>query len=282
MIRIGTLPDKLCRIIFKAGRRKVVLVEGEDDVITFDSWFENIRSKILFYECIGKTKVSDWLDEIIADGRYNNVYGLRDRDMDYPDDELLAECYDERCRDTKLFILMKRNLENYLIDSSLIFGFFKAYDRKRFLMKNDAEVEGTLIKIGKELKYVTAANMVIHYHNQALPDGTKKPTEFTYGNNLNNTHKREIVRTTAEKLGLPMAEIKRRITPVLNRIELIENDLDELNKIVDGKRFLFVVRNKFNFSPSYNQLYNLLCDRIAQTKQIPHDIRFIIEERILS
>ncbi len=209
MIRIGTLPGELCRIIFKAGRRKVVLVEGEDDVITFDSWFENLKSKILFYECIGKTKVSDWLDDIIADGRYNNVYGLRDRDMDFPDDVQLTQCYDKRFKDTKLFVLKKRNLENYLIDSNLIFGFFKAYDRKRFIMKNDTAVESELIKIGKELKYVTAANVVIHYHNRTLSKETKKPTEFTYGNNLNNTTKKEIVRATAERLGLSMAEKKK-------------------------------------------------------------------------
>jgi hypothetical protein len=76
--------------------------------------------------------------------------------------------------------------------------------------------------------------------------------------------------------------VNKRISPKLEQIQLIEGDLHELNKIIDGKRFLFRIRVKFlQSSLDDKKFYNLLCDRIVQTKSIPLDIVFIVKNRIL-
>ncbi len=280
MRTIGTLPPDLCRMIFRAGRRKVVLVEGKDDVETFEQWFPNLKSKLLFYDCSGKTKVEDWLNEIISDGRYLNVFGIRDRDLDFPNPQSIQQCYDSNCKGVRLYVTRQRNLENYLVAPQLLFDFFKAYDRDKFECRDVAQLEVDLLKIGKNLIYVTAANMVIHDVNKSTPTGQHMPTEFSPGA-FYKTNKANITRATASVLAKSQTEITRLINPKINMLNQTANSLDRLNQFIDGKGYLVAIKAHYNFTSDANQFYNLLCDRIPSQNKIPDDIKYIVEERIL-
>lgn len=281
MRTIGTLPPNLCRMIFRAGRRKVVLVEGKDDVETFEQWFPDLKSKLLFYDCEGYTKVEDWLSEILSDGRYRNVFGIRDRDLDYlPTESKVTQCYNKKSKNVRLYITRLRNLENYLVDTQLLYDFFKAFDRDKFDYQNTSQLENELMKIGQNLIPVTAANMVIAENNTSIPNDQEKPSEFPVGA-LFNSDKKDTITATVSKTGKSKAEITRQINPKITNIKQSAISLSKLNEYIDGKRYLMAIKTKYGFTSTLNQFYNLLCNRIPKQNEIPEDIKYIIEERIL-
>lgn len=281
MRTIGTLPPDLCRMIFRAGRRKVVLVEGKDDVETFEQWFPDLKSKLLFYDCTGYTKVEDWLSQILTDGHYLNVFGIRDRDLDYlPTESKVTQCYNKKSKNVRLYITRLRNLENYLVDAQLLYDFFKALHRDKFKCQDTTQLENELLKIGQQLINVTAANMVIAENNASVPADQEKPTEFATGA-LFNANKKDTITATASKTRKSKAEITRQINPKITNIKQSAISLSKLNEYVDGKRYLMAIKTKYGFVPTLNQFYNLLCSRIPAQNEVPEYIKYIIKEKIL-
>jgi len=51
---IGQLPPELTDILFEAGNRKLVFVEGKDDLEVFEEWFMEDLSELYFYALVVK------------------------------------------------------------------------------------------------------------------------------------------------------------------------------------------------------------------------------------
>lgn len=273
------LPNDLKRAVFNAGPRKIVLVEGINDKYTFEFWFPYINSEVIFYDCGGKGKVEKWLDTFLKQSQ-RNIYGIRDRDLNFSDFKDIADCYDEEAKDVRLFVLRRRNLENYLIEPSVVYGVFKAVLGRKCEFDDATEAKQALINVAKELRYVTAANIVIYEHNTPL---AKEEDDMGYilTKHLNESNKAEIIAVTAQKLKLSKAEVERRITPKLESLNVIAEELEKAHEQINGKRFLIALKKMYNFPLPVENLYNLLCDRIAQQKTIHPDIIHIIQTRIL-
>jgi hypothetical protein len=134
-----TIPA-LRNFIIKAGRRKIVFVEGVDDKFIFDILYKNYLSQFIFinaclegikdkndsaYNLAGCEAVKWLLKEFIINLKHENrFYGVVDRDL-RTDEEIELETMHPDY-DDKLFTFFERyTLENYFIEVKILADFLK-------------------------------------------------------------------------------------------------------------------------------------------------------------
>ena len=120
MRTISSLPPELTRILFDAGNRIVILVEGEDDREVLREWFEAERVDVEFYDCGGIATLTKWLNELLTLGTLKRAYGITDRD--FCSDEVVENSYAENSHQ---FILRRYALENYLLETKTLWEVLK-------------------------------------------------------------------------------------------------------------------------------------------------------------
>src|SRR5262249_42133607 len=110
-------PPEVTRILFDAGPRKIVLVEGTDDRDIFREWYMERRSEVEFYHReagMGYENVIHFLEALQP--YTTHAYGIIDRDF-RSDAEIEAPLRDL----TKhLFILRRYAIENYLLEPEAV------------------------------------------------------------------------------------------------------------------------------------------------------------------
>jgi hypothetical protein len=73
---ISQLPSEITQILFEAGNRKLVLLEGKDDIEVFEEWFMENLSDIYFYPADGSSNVKTFLQEILKKSSKGKIYGI--------------------------------------------------------------------------------------------------------------------------------------------------------------------------------------------------------------
>ncbi len=168
--------------IIKAGRKKIVFVEGWDDKVIFEILYKEYNDKIRFIDSSlqsshtqsrgGCEEVKSLLMSCVSklpnDKRF---YGVIDRDLKLDVEieiEKLKPCYDHR-----LFIFIERyTLENYFIEINILSDFLHGksinFSKKLASKVNDREQLKTLVKniideILECLIKIGAANLTIKY-----------------------------------------------------------------------------------------------------------------------
>ncbi len=178
------LRNELRTLIMKAGRKKVVFVEGYDDKIIFDIVYKGCLGRLHFIDTSMEQAKRGGSCETITGGcetvknllkkfvshlpNEKHFYGVIDRDLNL-DEEIESEkslpCYDGR-----LFIFFERyTLENYFIETDILCDFLhdKSMDIKRLipLLSDEGEfskyIAGTVDEISDCLTRIGAANLTI-------------------------------------------------------------------------------------------------------------------------
>src|SRR5262245_25164440 len=111
MRTISSLPPELTWLLFDAGTRIIILVEGDNDRHVLREWFSESLSEVEFYACVGISNLNKLLGELLNRGAKKRAYGIADRDF-----RSATEVDDSYLEGSHLFILRRYALENYLLE----------------------------------------------------------------------------------------------------------------------------------------------------------------------
>ncbi|HEX4949953.1 MAG TPA: DUF4435 domain-containing protein [Blastocatellia bacterium] len=273
MRTISSLPPELTQILFDAGSRIVVLVEGEDDREVLREWFAAERVEVEFYECGGITTLIKWLNELLTLGTRKRAYGITDRDF-RSDEEVEASYADT----SHQFILRRYALENYLLEAQSLWQVLRVRHPEIINeLPDEQAMAAQLLERCQKLKSITAANWVFFEASQYSPG--IDPEYFSVGY---DTDRELIIRQAANRLQCSEAETEKLI---LEKEQLIEAALAQLataHRVIDGKRLLhWIQREQFKTSGGDDYLRRLLTREI-QLHSLPEDIVHIVRERIIA
>jgi predicted nucleic acid-binding protein len=284
--------DKDLRQVFKkavekAGRKKIIFVEGYDDEVIYSILYEDKLDKLYFIDTSFTTETFN--SDIKATGNCEQVkqhlrdfvkhlpkekrfYGVIDRDL--KTDQEVKEEKQQTCYDGRLFIFFEAyTLENYFIDSEILSEFLtgQSINHKRLipLIKNGKEyLENEIIKpILSCLIDIAAANLTIRYF-----DPSQKFIE--------------------ETISCEEQKIENRIVNKLNKIEkeYILSKFSEFKKdLIEKNEALKFASAKLYFASQFNrklkkqtkvniQLNNHKSElaRILKGKELPKDFQDLL------
>jgi hypothetical protein len=153
MRTISSLPPGLTRLLFDAGTRIIVLVEGNDDRDVLRDWFMELLPTVEFFSCNGISNLNKWLEELLSQGTLKHAYAITDRH--FRDETEVNNSYAEG---SHRFILRRYALENYLLEPRPL---WEVLTLRHPLIKADLPDEqgmGTrLLEICRALKHIVAA-----------------------------------------------------------------------------------------------------------------------------
>ncbi|MDM8568785.1 hypothetical protein QUF50_04590 [Thiotrichales bacterium HSG1] len=270
---ISNLSPELTNILFELGNRKLVFLEGKDDVEIFEEWFSEQLGNIYFHDAGGCENVKTYLNKTLELSSKKEIYGIIDRDF-HTDEEVDNSLNNEL---NHLFILILSEIENYLLEPVALWEELKIYPTKssfKIKITDSISMEKGLLKICNKLITIVAANLLLHKEST-------REKYFTFGHSIE--HRENIIQQTAKKLNWEFAETEQKIIKQENLIESKLDSLDNAYKIIDGKRILNQIMLEYTSEPKtakrIEHLRKLLGRRTK--KEIHKDILFIIQERIL-
>lgn len=229
MRTLSSLPPELTRILFDAGSRIVVLVEGEDDREVLREWFAEERVEIEFYDCGGIIPLTKWLNELLTLGTQKRAYGITDRD--FRSEEEVAASYAETSHQ---FILRRYALENYLLEPTPLWEVLRErYPEIIQDLPHAQAVAAQLLRRCHALKSIMAANWVF-YDTSRQASGTD-PEYFSLGY---DPTRNLVLRETAIRLRCTEAEAEKLLTEKETLIEQALTSLEQAHCVIDGKRLL--------------------------------------------
>ncbi len=275
MQTISSLPPELTRLLFDAGTRIIVLVEGDDDRYVLREWFKEFLSEIEFYDCSGISNLNKWLAELLSHGTLKRAYAVTDRD--FRDETEVTDSYAEG---SHRFILRRYALENYLLEPRPLWEALTIrHPAIKAHLPDEQAMEIRLLEICRMLKSLTAANLAYFDENRSQYQSSGQTARLEYFN-LGHHHDRHIViKQVAKQLKCSEDDCEKRIA---EREEIIERRLVSLNsahQVVDGKRILHWVNND-HFITGRDYLFRLLTKEI-RLHSLPDDIVIIVQDRIL-
>jgi hypothetical protein len=272
---ISSLPPEVTRLLFDAGTRIIVLVEGDDDRYVLREWFKEFLSEVEFYDCGGINNLNKWIENLLRHGVLKRAYAITDRDFR---DE--AEVEGSYAEDSHLFILRRYALENYLLEPYPLWEVLTLrHPTLQTDLPDEQAMENRLLAICRMLKSVTAANFTYFDENRTqyqISGETAKLEYFSIGHH----HDRHIViKQAAKQLKCDENDCEKRIAEREEAIERYLADLNSAHQVIDGKRILHWVEND-HFRTGRDYLFRLLADR-AKLRGLPDDIARIVQDRIL-
>ncbi|HKE05234.1 MAG TPA: DUF4435 domain-containing protein [Blastocatellia bacterium] len=275
MRTISSLPPELTRLLFDAGTRIIVLVEGDDDRYVLREWFGELLSEVEFYDCGGISNLNKWLEDLLSYGALKRAYSITDRD--FRDETEVNNSYEEG---SHRFILRRYALENYLLSPRPLWEVLTLrHPPITADLPDEQAMETRLLEICRMLKSVTAANLAYFDENRTQHQSSRQTARLEYFS-IGHHHDRHIViKQAAKQLKCDEEDCEKRIA---EREEIIEGYLTNLNsarQVIDGKRILHWVNNDL-FITGRDYLFRLLTDR-AKLRGLPDDIVIIVQDRIL-
>ncbi|MBF0379115.1 MAG: DUF4435 domain-containing protein [Desulfamplus sp.] len=180
-IEVEELRNEIRKSVMKAGRRKIVFVEGYDDKIIFEIVYKEHLDRLYFIDTSMKSSgkshsggceaVKNLLKKFVSHlPNEKRFYGVIDRDLKL-DQEIESE-RNQIYYDQRLFIFFERyTLENYFIEINIICDFLhdKSMDNKRlmYFFSDDNNFRQNITNIVDEildcLIKIGAANLTIRY-----------------------------------------------------------------------------------------------------------------------
>lgn len=268
---IRPLPPELTRIFFELGPRKLILVEGPDDVEVFRIWYRDRLSQVLFYSAEGYSNVEAFLNETLNHSNTRQAYGLIDRDF-RSEAEVEAPLNDPEAH---LFILRRYALENYLLEPVAVFEELSLYLSQNFQIASAEAMAQKLLTLCYQLKSIMAANWI--FWDENLTRTTNRISYF--GMRFSIDDRPLLFQQTAKSLGCSEAEAEKRIIEKEVLLETILVHLDSAYRCIDGKRLLRLLEKEYRI-PHLDHFYRLLARTTRQFGLHP-DIQQIVEQRIL-
>ncbi len=260
---ITSKPADLTEILFKAGGRVVVFVEGIDDEYAFREWFEDHRSEIEFFECGGVQQTEKLLAEFLAQSSLKRGYAIIDRD--FRTDEQVG---DSRKPDSHCFILRRYSLENYLVDIQPICVELNVVTG----VKADiAEIEKRLLELCRKLKTICAIHWLcwekrVNY----WPDGFDiEPRQM-------------LIEKAAKDFACSVTDAESLVAEKESLVEQKLNDLNAAHQIISGKRLLHHAYTELNFGRPGIDVFRRMLIRGVKMTGLPEDLTVIVMERILA
>ncbi|WP_069472409.1 DUF4435 domain-containing protein [Candidatus Marithrix sp. Canyon 246] len=281
--------DQSLRQVFKtavekAGRKKIIFVEGYDDEVIYSILYEDNLDKLYFIDTSfttadlkgtgGCEKVKQHLKDFVKHlPKEKRFYGIIDRDL--KTDQEVKEEKQQVCYDGRLFIFFEAyTLENYFIDSDILYEFLvgQSISHKKLipLIKNGKEnLEQQIIQaILSCLTYIAAANLTIRYF-----DPSKSFLE--------------------ETISCEEENIKNRILQKLNQFQkdqILSKFLEFKKELIENNEALKFASAKLYFASQFNrklkkqtqvniQLNNHKSElaRILKEKQLPKDFQDLFD-----
>lgn len=275
MRTIAALPPELTELLFDAGNRIIVLVEGEDDRDALREWFSEHRPEIEFYDCGGAAHLEPLLNELLKHSTLKRAYAISDRD--FRTEVEVAASY---APGSHLFILRRYALENYLLEPRPVWQVLTLrHPEKLTRWPNEQAMADRLLELCQMLKSLMAANWLFYEENRAqyLASGvTKKLEYFSIGY---DPLRLTVVQESARQLGCTDADAEARIAMKEQVLDQQLSQLETAHQVIDGKRLLhWVQREEFKTGEDY--LRRLLV-RENRHCGIHTDLTALVIDRIL-
>jgi len=268
---IGTLPADLVSMIFQLGTRKLVLLEGDDDVEVIKEWFREDLGDILFYAAEGNMNVESYLNSILSYSSRREIYGIIDRDF-RTDEEVTHHNTDEN---TRLYILYRYAIENYLLEPLALFEELKVYHGRNFT-ETEETISRSLLDICGQLKTMMAANWIIKESDTGAD-------YFSKGHQISDRD--DIIRQASVRLQLDIETAEERIREKENIIESKSDGLYNAYTFINGKHIFHQIYeiyvNSVKRGLRKDHLRNLLTRTIKEKIGIHDNLIEIIKRRIL-
>ncbi len=276
MKTISSLSPELTRLLFDAGSRMIVLVEGEDDRYVLREWFSEMLPEMEFYECGGISNLNKWLNELLTVGTLKRAYGITDRDF-----REQAEVDGSYAKDSHLFILRRYALENYLLEPLPLWQLMKLWDQRIVSILPDEQALAVwLLEHCRQLKSLMAANWLFYEKNLASQRSTGATARLEYFSTGYDADRQGVIDRTAGLLQCSEADADAQIAVKEQEIERHLTSLESIHRVIDGKRLLHLM-NKEYFKTDRNRLLRFLTNQ-AKSHELPADITGIVRERILA
>lgn len=257
---------ELTEILFKAGGRVVVLVEGVNDQYAFREWFEDRRSDVEFFECGGVLRVEKLLDEFLAQSSLKRGYAIIDRDF-RPDEQI----EESRQPDSHRFVLSRYSLENYLLDPRAVCIELKYFTGKE---PDAADVETRLLALCQSLKTICAIQWVCW---------EKRDQEISYWPEGHEIEPREVlIEKAAKDFGCSLAEAEALIAEKENLIAAKLTDLKTAHTVISGKRLFHWGQRELGFKTLDKDHVRRMLVRGVKLTGLPDDVKAIVLDRILA
>ncbi len=270
--KIKPLPPELTYLIFGLGPRKLVLVEGPDDVAVFREWYRRDgRSQIEFYPAGGHDNVESYLNKILKTSATKRAYGIIDRDF-RDEAEVKAKLANPN---EHLFILRRYALENYLLEPAVVFEELRAYHGEKFAVADVKAMEQDLLDLCRQLKPIMAANWV--FWDEYMASGSASIEFFKEGFPVDN--RSLLLRESQKRLGCSKAEAEQRIAEKEALLDIVLTGLESAHTRTNGKYLLQRLSKKLSTTKSH---FRRLLVRTTAQIGLHSDIQAIVEERILA
>ncbi|HMY74649.1 MAG TPA: DUF4435 domain-containing protein, partial [Blastocatellia bacterium] len=254
----------------------IVLVEGDDDQYVLREWFSELRQEMEFYQCGGIGNLTKSLNELLTKGTLKHAYGITDRDFR---DE--AEVEGSYAEDSRLFILRRYALENYLLEPSPLWQLMKLWDDRIVSALSDEQaLDIRLLEYCRQLKSLMAANWLFYEKNLAAQRDTGATAKLEYFSTGYDADRQGVVKGVAGRLQCTEAEADEQIAAKEREIERHLASIQSAHRVMDGKRLLHCLNQEY-FKTDRNRLLRFLTDK-AKSHELPADITRIVRERILA
>jgi hypothetical protein len=275
MQTISSLPPELTRLLFDAGTRIIVLVEGNDDRYVLREWFKEFLSEVEFYDCGGISNLNKLLEELLDRGTLKRAYGITDRDFQSD-----AEVDGSYLEGSHLFILRRYALENYLLEPKPV---WEVLTLRHPAIKDDLPdeqaMEIRLLEICRALKHIVAANWLYFNENKAQYQSSGQTAKLEYFKDGHDRDRHIVIEQAAKQLNCDEDDCEKRIAEREEIIERYLTDLRLAHQVIDGKRILHWVNND-HFITGRDYLFRLLAKEV-RLQSLPDDIVIIVQDRIL-
>jgi uncharacterized protein DUF4435 len=276
MRTISSLPPELTDLLFDAGTRIIVLVEGGYDQYVLRKWFKESLSEIEFYACSGISNLNKLLEELLNRGTLKRAYGIADRDF-----RSAAEVDNSYLEGSHLFILRRYALENYLLEPKPLWEVLTLrHPPIEADLPDEQAMETHLLEICRTLKCIVAANWLYYDENKTQYQSSGQTAKLEYFKIGHDRDRHIVINQAAKQLKCDKDNCEKRIA---EREEIIDQhfvNLDSAHQIIDGKRILHWIHRDL-FQTEYDYLFRLLTKEI-KSHSLPDDIVKIVQDRILS
>ena len=275
MQTISSLPPELTDLLFDAGTRIIVLVEGEDDRDVLRDWFKEFLSQVEFFACGGISNLNKLLEELLNRGKMKRAYGITDRDF-----RSEAEVNSSYAEDSHSFILRRYALENYLLEPKPLWELMKLWDKKiTDTMPDEQTMANWLLDHCRSLRSVMAANWVFYETNQTRYRSAGVTAKLEYFSTGHETDRQIVIQRATKRLQCDEAEAELQIAEKEQEVDRYLTDLSNAHQVIDGKRILHCINQEF-FKTDTGRLFRLLTDR-SKSHRLPADVVYIVQDRIL-
>lgn len=273
MRTISALPPELTKLLFDAGNRIVVLVEGESDRDALREWFSEFRPEVEFYESDGQAHLEPLLTELLKQSTLKRAYAIADRDF-----RTTAEVEASYAENSHLFFLRRYALENYLLETLPLWQIFKIHDPAKFA--DEAAISQRLLALCRKLTSVMAANWLLWEKNHATyaVSGVTQELESYFSLGF-EPERAVILRAVAGRLKEAEAEIDRRLQVKEAEIEQQLGELAQAHSFIDGKRLLHWLQRE-DFGRGEDVLRRWLI-REGKLAGVQADLKSLVLDRIL-